>query len=535
MCNESRRLGRGGRTLFAVLLTIAIFQPLASAQPPAQPAEGVPVRLDGEVLFYVRTPNGTLSAAERARGGEQRLLRIAGDPFYSEDLFALRQNGDAVTALYRDEIIGVITPEDASGVPGGPPALASQILQNVKAAIARHRARLLPAAWIRAGIIVGFSTLLLVAAIYVLRQLYRARAERMAHQRHEAIAAVHRQLLRLAFVALVGTLLFIYLEIAFSAIPLTRAYSLTVIDYVVRPLDVLWSGFRLHITDFFFILVVIALTYFLLKVLHWALSASATGAISLPFVSSDWALPLFKIVRIFVFILAMVTIYPYIPGSSTEAFKGIGLVGGALLTLGASSTAGNFIGGLVLIFTDTFRIGDIVRIGDIRGAVIETNLLITRIRTPKNDIVTMPNSAIMTGHLVNYSTKAREEGVILHTSVTIGYDAPWRTVHQLLVDAALKTPSIVPDPAPFVLQTSLNDFFVTYEINAYTQRPDRMAKIYAELHENIQDSFNAAGVEIMSPHYTSLRDGNADTMPNPQAPTESRRFGVRLEQPRSPV
>jgi small-conductance mechanosensitive channel len=165
-----------------------------------------------------------------------------------------------------------------------------------------------------------------------------------------------------------------------------------------------------------------------------------------------------------------------------------------------------------------FRIGDRVRISDTVGDVIEKTLLVTRVRTIKNEDITIPNAMILNSHIVNYSAVIDQSGLILHTGVTIGYDAPWRKVHELLIRAALNTKHILKEPAPFVLQTSLNDFYVSYEINAYTDKPSEMAVIYSELHQNIQDSFNAEGVEIMSPHYSSLRDGNHTTIPAENLP-----------------
>jgi small-conductance mechanosensitive channel len=145
---------------------------------------------------------------------------------------------------------------------------------------------------------------------------------------------------------------------------------------------------------------------------------------------------------------------------------------------------------------------------------------VTHVRTIKNEDVTVPNSMVLNAHIVNYSARAKEDGLILHTAVTIGYDAPWRTVHGLLIEAARKTPYILTEPKPFVLQTALNDFYVTYELNAHTDDPQQMVNTYSALHRNIQDTFNEAGVEIMSPHYTQLRDGNRTAIPDAYLPPD---------------
>ncbi|WP_447975060.1 mechanosensitive ion channel family protein [Nitrospira sp. Kam-Ns4a] len=177
-----------------------------------------------------------------------------------------------------------------------------------------------------------------------------------------------------------------------------------------------------------------------------------------------------------------------------------------------------------------FRPGDRVTIADTCGDVVEKTLLVTRVRTIKNVVITIPNSMVLGSHLVNYSASAGKPGLILHTSVTIGYDARWRKVHELLMAAARETEHIKAEPTPFVPQTALNDFYVSYEINAYTDQPNRMAEIYSELHQCIQDKFNEAGVEIMSPHDTQLRDGNRTTIPKPYLPEDDVPPAIRVAQ-----
>jgi small-conductance mechanosensitive channel len=199
------------------------------------------------------------------------------------------------------------------------------------------------------------------------------------------------------------------------------------------------------------------------------------------------------------------------------------------VSLASSSALSNIIAGTVLTYTGAFRLDDRVRIGDTVGDIIETALLATRIRTIKNEEVTIPNSLVLSSAVTNYTREARTRGLVLHTTVTIAYDAPWRRVHDLLIQAALGTPDILPAPAPFVWQTALNDFYVTYEINAYTASPQMMPDTYAALHARIQDTFYEAGVEIMSPHYTSVRDGNTVAIPEPFRPRDYQAPRFRVE------
>jgi small-conductance mechanosensitive channel len=199
-----------------------------------------------------------------------------------------------------------------------------------------------------------------------------------------------------------------------------------------------------------------------------------------------------------------------------------------LLSLGSSSAVANAIAGVILTYMRSYLVGDWVQIGETTGEVTEKNLLVTRVLTPKAEIITIPNATVMSGSVKNYSVEAKKNGVIFHTTATIGYDAPWRTVHQLLISAALATKHVLQQPAPFILQTRLDDFYVAYELNAYTDVPREMLNIFSDLHQNIQDKFNEAGVEICSPHYSSLRDGNVIAIPEQYVKPDYKAPGFRV-------
>jgi small-conductance mechanosensitive channel len=516
------------------------------ASPPAPSETGVPVTLDGQVLFYVHNALGPLNPEERAASARRRLIRIAEDPFYSEDLFSIQKTDSETRVFYRGGLVGVVTAEDAASTHQSQEELASERIEIVKEAVSRYRERRAPTEWRRAQIGVAVATVALITLLLILRILHRWMSAIVERRRGAGIALrlqqqvvidpdrlarLEQRGVRVGTAATALVLILLYLQTVFWFVPITRGYTLALLDYLLDPVANLWQGFLANVGNLFSILVILVLARYLLKGLHSLLLAASADVVKLPGIAPSWAPHLYRILRLLVIGITAVMIYPYIPGSNTDAFKGLGILGGALLTVGASGAVGNFIAGLMLVFSDTFRIGDRVKVGDTMGDVLETSMSLTRIRTPKNEVVTYPNAMLLSGHLVNYSAKAREEGLILHTSVTIGYDAPWRKVHELLVQAALRTPGIVPQPAPFVLQTALNDFFITYEINAYTRSANVMFQIYGELHQNIQDAFNEAGVEIMSPHFTSLRDGNASTIPGPEKSPqgEPRRFSIRVE------
>jgi small-conductance mechanosensitive channel len=155
----------------------------------------------------------------------------------------------------------------------------------------------------------------------------------------------------------------------------------------------------------------------------------------------------------------------------------------------------------------SFRIGDTIKTGENAGIVVEKTAFVTRIRTYKGEYITIPHANILSSHVINYSSSARDNKLMLYTTITIGYDTPWQKVHEMMINAALDTEHILKDPRPFVLQTSLNDYHISYQINAYTRRPEIQPKIYSDLHQNIQNRFREAGVEILSPMYNAVRDG----------------------------
>jgi small-conductance mechanosensitive channel len=228
---------------------------------------------------------------------------------------------------------------------------------------------------------------------------------------------------------------------------------------------------------------------------------------------SDWALPTFNIVRVLIIAFTLVAIWPFLPGSGSQVFQGVSVFFGLVFSLTSASALSNFIAGLTITYTRSFKLGDRVKIGDVTGDIIEKSMLVTKIKTIKNEEITVPNTKIMNTEVINYSTCASTIGLIIHTTVTIGYDTPWRQIHELLINAALNTPLILKTPAPFIMQTALNDFYISYQLNAYTRSPNEMAVIFSDLHQNIQDTFNNAGVEIMSPHYKAIRDGNTINIP----------------------
>jgi small-conductance mechanosensitive channel len=250
-----------------------------------------------------------------------------------------------------------------------------------------------------------------------------------------------------------------------------------------------------------FVAILIVVTRYLLKLVRLFFSGIADGTITLANFDRDWAWPTYRIVRFLAVAFAAVVAYPYIPGSSSAAFRGVSIFIGVILSLGSSSFIANLMAGYSMTYRRTFRLGDRIQVGEIAGDVTESGLMVTRLRTVKNEEVILPNSTILSSHVINYSTLANREGLILHTAVGIGYETPWRQVEAMLLLAADRCPGLLKMPPPFVLQKALGDFCVTYEVNAHCDKPHAMAQLYTELHRNILDLFNEYGVQIMTPAY----------------------------------
>jgi small-conductance mechanosensitive channel len=258
-----------------------------------------------------------------------------------------------------------------------------------------------------------------------------------------------------------------------------------------------------HLPNLVFLVILIAVTRYVLKIVALIFTGIERGTITFAGFEREWAAPTYRFVRIAIIGFAAVVAYPYIPGSESAAFKGMSIFFGLLFSLGASSVVANMMAGYSLIYRRTFKVGDRVKINDVVGDVTQMGLQVTHLRTIKNEDVVVPNSVILTSQVVNYSSYAARDGLILHTTVGIGYEVPWRQVEAMLLLAASRTPGLQAVPPPFVLQTSLGDFAVNYELNAYCGDSHGMAERYTALHRNVQDVFNEYGVQIMTPAYES--------------------------------
>jgi len=351
-----------------------------------------------------------------------------------------------------------------------------------------------------------------------IQQLKDTKLKPISIQNYE-ILDTQKQVSLLIFLAnilrylLLFILLVLTIPILFSIFPQTKELAYKIAYYIWNPVKDILEGILGYIPNLFTIIVICLVIKYVIKGIRYLATEIDAGRLKINGFYSDWAMPTYHIIRFLLYAFMIAMIYPYLPGSNSGVFQGVSVFVGLIVSLGSSTVIGNIIAGFVITYMRAFKQGDRIKLNDTVGNVIEKTAFVTRLRTIKNEIVTIPNSFIMSSQTINYTSSARTYGLIIHSEVTIGYDAPWRKVHQLLIDAAKATPGVMPEPAPFVLETALSDFYPVYQINAYIQEANNMTTIYSALHQNIQDYFDKAGVEIMSPHYTAFRNGNASTIP----------------------
>jgi small-conductance mechanosensitive channel len=297
--------------------------------------------------------------------------------------------------------------------------------------------------------------------------------------------------------------LFLTIPIIFSLFSATKDIASLLFGYILSPIKHIVIGAIEFIPNLFYIIMIITVTRYVLKALKYFASQIEKGKLQIPGFYTDWARPTLRILQVLLWAFTIAVIYPYLPGSSSKAFQGVSVFIGIVFSVGSTTAIGNLIAGFVITYMRPFKLGDRVQIKDITGFVVEKNLMVVRLKTHKNEYVTFPNLIILGSNIINYNTSSDEdeEGLIIYTEITFGYATPWQTIHDILINAALNTEHIQKKPKPFVLQTKLDDFYATYQINCYTKEVSKLPSIYAELYANIQTGFREAGLDLTTAHY----------------------------------
>ncbi len=491
--------------------------------------KGIPVVADGDTLFYLYTKRGGYTPQQRAQMTGSAIEELGRRFNLRPDSVSVDHSDIVSDLMYGNKVLLSLTDQDALWEGVSRDSLANERRQNVVDKL--HEMKAEHGIWRMAKRILYFA-LVIVAQYFLFRLtnwLFRKLKVRILRLKDTKIKPVsiqgyelldaQKQANLLVFLASVGRYILMGLQLLFTVplifiiFPQTEGLAYRLLGYIWNPIRGIFVGIIDYIPKLFTIIVIwYAVKYLVRFVLYLAREVEG-GRLKINGFYPDWAMPTFHIIRFLLYAFMIAMIYPYLPGSNSGVFQGISVFVGLIVSLGSSTVIGNIIAGLVITYMRPFKIGDRIQLNDTTGNIIEKTPLVTRIRTPKNEVVTVPNSFVMSSHTVNYSTSAREYGLIIHSEVSIGYDIPWRKVNELLIDAALNTPGVVDDPRPFVLETSLSDWYPVYQVNAYIKEADKMPQIYSNLHQNIQDKFNEAGIEIMSPHYMAMRDGNETTIP----------------------
>jgi small-conductance mechanosensitive channel len=477
-----------------------------------------PVVIDGETLFSVRGVTA-FPAERRAREIANRIRAVAANPKIAITSLTLEDQPGGTRILAGSERIMIVLDEDAAIEQVARSSLAAVHRARIGEAIEDYRHDRRPEVlWLHALYALGLTFALMVAT-YIGRRTtalvragmerrYQAHVQRIQDRAHQVVKADqiwHALTGLLNFASTVVGLgaVYFYLYYVLSLFPWTRGLAKSLVAIVIDPLRTMGLGLIGLIPNLAFLTILLLVTRYALKLTRTFFDGLAGGTVTLKGFYPDWAEPTYRLFRILVLGFAIVIAYPYIPGSESAAFKGVSIFFGIVFSLGSSSIIGNIIAGYGMTYRRTFKLGDRVKIGEHVGDVEQTGLLVTHLRTPKNEEVIVPNSMILGNEVINYSSMARELVLILHTTVGIGYETPWRQVEAMLLEAAARTEGLRREPAPFVLQKLLGDFCVTYEINVYCDTPQVMERLYAELHRNILDLFNEYGVQIMTPAYVA--------------------------------
>lgn len=524
--------------ILMALLAIAVHPAQAQqSSPTGNQVDGYPVVLDGNELFRVKQGvPGVVSAQERASVINERLLQVAHDEFISLDTIRVEEQDNASVVLGGDTVLFTVREGDQEGNLSRQ-AMADKSVQIIQSAVAQYRSDRSAKQVIQGIAFAVLSTIALVCFLiflqrFISRLLIKIRAARRADELDlrvqnlqllgsNASGYLLSGIVRITRLALVLGSFYLYIPFVLSQFPATRAIGRSIFNDIIYRINQLVTAFVQYLPNLAIIAFIVFLTYYIIQFTKLVITELGRDD-AYPWFYQEWIEPTNRLAIILLSAIACILAAPYLPGFNSPAFQGVSLFVGALFTLGSSSAVANAIADVILIYTRAFRIGDVICVGETTGEVVEKSLFVTRILSFKKEVITVPNASVLNSNVINFNAASRgfNNCLVLHTTITLGYDVPWRTIHEVLIQAANATPGVLAEPGPFVLQTALNDFNVAYELNAYSDRPQLMPKIYSELHQNIQDYCNAAGIEILSPTYSAIRDGNHSTIPANYLPSD---------------
>lgn len=481
--------------------------------------QGVPVAPFRDTLFLIHGTVGSFTVQQRAEAIAEKIKNLKSYPRFQPDSLKLIEFNDQINIVYDDQkyeksriIISIDT-------------LQAKIYGRTKSDLAlSYRSQIINAidkehydtSWKRKGIQV-LSIIFVIAAEYSfirilrygfrrLRVIIRKLQNRKLKGLFGIIDAAKEVQIIFVIVKIFHFLLIIVslgacVLFVFKLFPYTTELSDQLLDYVVSPLKRIGWSIKEYMPNLFTIMIIIIIFMYVKKFLRSIAEKVSDNKITFKGFYPDWAKPTYNIVIGILTVFTFILIYPYLPGSESQVFQGVSVFVGLVISLGSTNLIGNLIAGLVITYMRPFRAGDRVKMDDCVGNIIEKTALVTRVKTAKNEIITIPNSSVMSTKTINYTFSANQYGLILYTTVTVGYNIPWRQVHELLLKVAYKTDNLNRKQKPFIMQSALNDFYVEYQLNVYTKDANKMNDIYSDLRKNVQDVFKEAGIDLVAPHY----------------------------------
>lgn len=482
-----------------------------------------------DTLFIIYNKTGSFSARERAEAISRRIKKLGGKFTAESDSLKIVRNEFSVDIEDDDEVIISLSEDDALWNDTTKQALAEKYRDIIQQSVKDYESKIDFSILAKE---IGITVLILLGVfllIVLTNKLFRWTAKLLKEWQdlHKKALTVGRhnvlnaEQLTVAFLAINFILKWIVilliiaflLPIIFGLFQWTNNFPNTLLGYILTPLKRILVSVWQYLPNLMTILVVIFIFRYALLALKSLKTKIQFGRIKISGFYKEWAGPTYYIIRILAFAFLIVVIFEYLPKSESPIFKGVSVFLGLLFTFGSAGSLSNMTSGLILTYMRLFKIGDRARIGEAVGDVVEKSLLVIRLRTSSNEIISIPNSTVMNSHTINYSSESLEKGLILTAKINISYDVPWDKVHKALLEAADRTEWILKDPESFVLQSKLEDFYVCYEICVYTKRASNQATIYSNLHRNILDTFREDKIDIVTPHYRAERDEIKNTFP----------------------
>lgn len=523
---KSGMLRRAGRLAFTVLLLTLGVSRVTLAAPPAasvkaEAAPTVPIRIGNRTVATLRGPLLGYTAQDRAAAAELRLRDLIERGGASPLKAGTRDVGPGVAVELDGQAIFLITPDDVNALlEETPAAVAERAARSVEQAVAEALEERQPRVLLVAAARVVFVTLvwlLVLRGLYLGSRWLGARLSRRVVRRADELGVARATEVPLARVYLftrraVGAAAWVvalfatstWLSIALGAFAWTRPFGEQVQGSLLGLVGAMARGIFHAVPGVTVVALIVLLTRFVVRMLRPIFDRVERGTIETGILNKYTAPTTRRLVTTFLWLFALALAYPYLPGSDTDAFKGLSVLFGVMVSVGASGVVGQAVSGLIILYGHALRPGQYVRVGDAEGTIVEIAMFSTRLRTGLGEDVLVPNTFILANNLKNFSSSRRGNfAFVLDTSVTIGYDAPWRQVEAMLLEAAKRVPAIATSPAPYVIQTELADFYVAYRLVASSDEavPRQRMEVLNDLHAAIQDVFNEHGVQIMSPHY----------------------------------